>query len=84
MTVHLAHIPDYWERLDGRTGGGDRFEARGRPPGAGQDRPMMVAAAALGLVIGLVIGGLGGGGGVLTVPVPVSYTHLTLPTTPYV
>jgi uncharacterized protein len=30
---------------------------------------MMVAAAALGLVIGLVIGGLGGGGGVLTVPV---------------
>jgi uncharacterized protein len=30
---------------------------------------MMVMAAALGLVIGLVIGGLGGGGGVLTVPV---------------
>jgi uncharacterized protein len=28
-----------------------------------------VAAAALGLVVGLVIGGLGGGGGVLTVPV---------------
>jgi len=30
---------------------------------------MLVTAAALGLVIGLVIGGLGGGGGVLTVPV---------------
>ena len=30
---------------------------------------MIVMAAALGLLIGLVIGGLGGGGGVLTVPV---------------
>jgi uncharacterized protein len=28
----------------------------------------MIAAAALGLVVGLVVGGLGGGGGVLTVP----------------
>ena len=34
----------------------------------GRGPPMTIAAAALGLVIGLVIGGLGGGGGVLTVP----------------
>jgi uncharacterized protein len=38
---------------------------------------MMVATAALGLVIGLVIGGLGGGGGALTVPALVYLLGLT-------
>ena len=38
---------------------------------------MVVATAALGLVIGLVIGGLGGGGGALTVPALVYLLGLT-------
>ena len=38
---------------------------------------MVVATAALGLVIGLVIGGLGGGGGGLTVPALVYLLGLT-------
>ena len=38
---------------------------------------MLAAAAAFGLVIGLVIGGLGGGGGVLTVPALVYLLGLT-------
>src|SRR5215212_4889500 len=38
---------------------------------------MVVAMAALGLVIGLVIGGLGGGGGALTVPALVYLLGLT-------
>jgi uncharacterized protein len=38
---------------------------------------MVVATAALGLVIGLVIGGLGGGGGALTVPALVYVLGLT-------
>jgi uncharacterized membrane protein YfcA len=38
---------------------------------------MVVATAALGLVIGLVIGGLGGGGGALTVPAMVFLLGLT-------
>ena len=37
----------------------------------------LVATAALGLVIGLVIGGLGGGGGALTVPALVYLIGLT-------
>ena len=38
---------------------------------------MVIATAALGLVIGLVIGGLGGGGGALTVPALVYLLGLT-------
>src|SRR3712207_6068937 len=38
---------------------------------------MMIATVALGLVIGLVIGGLGGGGGALTVPALVYLLGLT-------
>src|SRR5919107_331641 len=38
---------------------------------------MVVATSALGLVIGLVIGGLGGGGGALTVPALVYLLGLT-------
>jgi len=38
---------------------------------------MVIATAALGLVIGLVIGGLGGGGGALTVPALVCLLGLT-------
>ena len=43
---------------------------------------MVVATVALGLVIGLVIGGLGGGGGALTVPALVYLLGLTAQVVP--
>lgn len=47
------------------------WEGRGDAGAGHGDGRLMVLAAALGLLIGIVIGGLGGGGGVLAVPVMV-------------
>ena len=43
---------------------------------------MIIEALLIGAFVGIVVGSLGAGGGILSVPilVSVSYTHLTLPT----